>query len=190
MSDINVLTKSMVNIGINYPTTHKDATMTDVEDLTKAMSSTNLENGQHVYIPPGTSLNDELLLLAGADLDQFSSGSDTSLSPSDHQVFEHTAHKSFSGTFPAKYAYFLDHEGQDLADAALPQNINEVYDLSRGISDVLWTMYQTEETKVVFSPRAHPAYPFWFLDHPINEVILRAYQKTAGSCEKYTMDMS
>jgi hypothetical protein len=101
------------------------------------MSKTNIENGQYVYIPPGTSLDDELLLFASDDLNLFSSGSDTSTSLSGRQVFEHAAHKSFKTTVPAKYAHFFGRKGQDLANAALPQNINEVYDLSRGISDVL-----------------------------------------------------
>jgi hypothetical protein len=153
MSDINVLTEAIAKLSINHSTAYKDATMTDVEDLTKTMSSTNIENGQHVYIPPGTSLDDKLLLFAGADLNLFSFGSDTSTSLSGRQVFGHAAHKSFKTTVPAEYGHFLDHEGQDLANAALHQNINEVYDLSRGISDVLWTMHHAGRTKVVFSPR-------------------------------------
>ena len=174
MSDINVLTKIMAKTGINHPTVHKAATMTNVEDLSKAMSDINFEHGQYIYIPPSTSLDDELLLLVGTDLDQFTSSSDISTSTSDPQVFRHAAYKSFEGTIPAKYAHFLDHEGQDLATAALPQDTYELYDLGRGISDVLWTLHQVGETNVVFSPRAHFAYPFWFPDHPINEVILRA----------------
>jgi hypothetical protein len=99
MSDINALTKVMAKIGINHPTVHKAATLTNVEDLSKAMSSINFENGHHIYIPPSTSLDDEPVLLVGTDLDQFTSSSDISTSTSDQQVFRHAAYKIFEGQF-------------------------------------------------------------------------------------------
>lgn len=70
------------------------------------------------------------------------------------------AYKEQADAVYSKYGYYLDFEGENLANAELPADGGELETLGYFISDGLWDRHQTgDERTLVFSPWDHPCYP-------------------------------
>ncbi|KAF2713735.1 hypothetical protein K504DRAFT_462238 [Pleomassaria siparia CBS 279.74] len=160
---------------------------TDMEKLTMAMRKGGL-NGHRghkgVYVPPGLSLDDELLILAGATC-----GSEphspslrvSSVTRSGTSFLENKT--SVEETVGDKYGHYVDYSNDELAKAELPETWEELNALGFFISDRLWRDRDEGDVvdRVVFSPTEHPDYPCWLPHHHINKAILEAHAEMFAS---------
>ncbi|KAF2794180.1 hypothetical protein K505DRAFT_361342 [Melanomma pulvis-pyrius CBS 109.77] len=174
MKKIDTITTTMANVEID-----SEGPNAMMSRLAEQMLDTDLQEptyvyqGEEVYIPPGTSLEDELLILSGVDpshWDTYAPSEDAEL-----QAPNQAKEQDKQGAVRRKYECYLDFSDEDLADAPLPDDLDELNELGSMISDALWNNSPLTNGKVLFSPRAHPNYPCWLPEHRVNKVIRDAY---------------
>jgi hypothetical protein len=151
----------------------------DLRGLTQQLLKTSIterasiHKPQRVYIPPGTSDEDELLLLAGVDPNQWNTTPATTAA--EKKLFE------MEVAVREQYGYYLHYEDDELTDAALPTNKEELKALGQMISNALLVRHQLGMKKLVFSPIKHPDFPCWLPEHSVNKYIWQAHSVMIAS---------
>jgi hypothetical protein len=145
----------------------------DLRSLTQQLSKATIEDSvsvhhsQGVYIPPGTSDDDELLILAGFDPYQWDTTSTTTTAE--------TKLLEMQAAIRDTYGHYLQYEDDELTDATLPEDKEEIKALGHIMSNALLMRHQLGIKKLVFSPIKHPDFPCWLPAHRVNEVLRQAH---------------
>ncbi|KAF2009561.1 hypothetical protein BU24DRAFT_467924 [Aaosphaeria arxii CBS 175.79] len=79
----------------------------------------------------------------------------------------------------ARYPHYFKASGEDLAnDESLPKSLVEQEELSIYMCEYIWFHWTTGIFNLPpFPPKSHPIYPLWLCNHPINDIIMRAFTK-------------
>ena len=151
----------------------------DLYGLAQQLSKITIEErasaqqSQEVYIPPGTSDDDELLLLAGVDPNQWNT------TPTTITVEKNSF--EMQAVVRDQYGHYLQYENDELTEAALPTAKEELKALGQLMSNALFVRHQLGIKKLVFSPIKHPDFPCWLPAHPVNEALRQAHSAMIAS---------
>ena len=159
----------------------------DLRGLAQQLSKTTIaerasvHQGQGVYIPPGTSDDDEILILAGFDPHQWDTTSTITT--------VETKSLEIQAAVRDTYGHYLHFEDDELTDAILPEDKEEIKALGHLMSNALLVHHQLGIKKLVFSPIKHPDFPCWLPAHRVNEFLRQAHSAMIASTYSEAKDI-